>query len=699
MRIYPETALHQLEFEQIKSILHGYCGTDESRERAKGLSISIDKDAILLALRQTDEYLQLLKHQQSVPGDFGTNLSKEIRMLEIPGAVCSERDLMEIRKLLDATGLLFKWFTVERKQAYRNLYALIGELSYEEGIVRLINDVLDESGQVRDHASTTLRNIRADLHTSRHALRRAFDQILRKLQKQGYVAEIEESYLNGRRVIAIFSEHKRAVKGILHGETDSRRIVFIEPEETIELNNAVFSLERDERQEIYRILKSLTADLSKYAHVIKAYYVLIGHMDFIRAKAKLAQSIQACLPQITDEKSIHLKEAYHPLLLLQNKASNKPTIPLNLSLHHKYHLLIISGPNAGGKTVTLKTIGLLQIMVQAGLLVPVHEHSSFYIFKQLMIHIGDTQSIEQNLSTYSSHLLHMKYFMEHADANTLFFIDELGSGSDPNLGGAFAEVILKELSEKKSFGIVTTHYLNLKLMADHTPGILNAAMGFDEETMLPQYKLIVGKPGSSYTFAIAERIGLSKRLTDAAKQLINQNHYRLDHLLNKTQQQLDKISEKEKTLHRLIQENKTLQHRLENELNREQHRQQIEILKHKNKAQEQKWVELKDLERKIKAILHEWKRAEDKNKAIQQMQVLLYGQKQKNQPTKKERLILDQYEETGGEIEIGNEVRSIHNRKVGIVKEIRGKQVLVQIGNLPISIKKEDLVRVVKKKE
>ncbi len=699
MRIYPDTALQQLEFDQIKTLLLGFCGTDESRVRSRNLSISTNKSAISLALRQTDEYLQLLKHQQSVPGDFRTNLSKELRLLEIPGAVCSEGQLMEIRRLLEATGLLFKWFTTERRQVYSGLYALAGDLRYDEDIIRLINEVLDESGQVRDHASAALRNIRADLHTSRHALRRAFDQILRKLQKQDYVAEIEESFLNGRRVIAIYAEHKRAVKGILHGETESRRIVFIEPEETIELNNAVFSLERDEKQEIYRILQSLTADLSKYAHAIKAYYVLIGHMDFVRAKAKLAHSMQACLPQLTDEKSIQLKEAYHPILYLQNKPTGKPTIPLNLSLHHKYHLLVISGPNAGGKTVTLKTIGLLQIMVQAGLLVPVHEHSTFCIFKQLMIHIGDTQSIEQNLSTYSSHLLHMKYFMEHADANTLFFIDELGSGSDPNLGGAFAEVILKELSEKKSFGIVTTHYLNLKLMADHTPGILNAAMGFDEETMLPQYRLIVGKPGSSYTFAIAERIGLPKRLTDQAKQLINQNHYRLDHLLNKTQQQLDKISEKEKALNRLIQENNKLQYRLENELNREQHRQHIEILKHKNKAQEQKWVELKDLERKIKAILHEWKRAEDKNKAIQQMQVLLYGQKQKNQPTKKERLILDQYEEAGGEIEIGSEVRSITNRKVGIVKEIRGKQVLVQIGNLPISIRKDDLVRVVKKKE
>jgi DNA mismatch repair protein MutS2 len=314
-----------------------------------------------------------------------------------------------------------------------------------------------------------------------------------------------------------------------------------------------------------------------------------------------------------------------------------------------------------------------------------------------MIHIGDTQSIEQNLSTYSSHLMHLKYFMEHADARTLFFIDELGSGSDPNLGGAFAEVILQELVQKKSFGIVTTHYLNLKLMADHVSGVLNAAMGFDESTMLPLYKLIIGKPGSSYTFAIAERIGLPKQLIEEAKKIVNQNHYRLDKLLNTTQQQLREVSEKEKTLKQLIHQNNELKSKLSNQLSREQHQQQVELLKQKNKINEDRLVELKDLDRKLKAIIQEWRRAEDKSKAMQQIQILLFGQKQKMTITKKEKQILDQYEETGGEIEPGALVQSITNRKVGVVKEVRGKQVFVQIGNLPISIRKEDLVRVEKR--
>ncbi|MFN9710766.1 MAG: endonuclease MutS2 [Bacteroidota bacterium] len=699
MQIYPDTAIQQLEFDQMKGLLHGYCATDQAKTAALNLSVSTSESVIRLALQQTDEYLHLLNQQQGVAGDFSTNLKKELRLLQIEGAVFDEKQLVEVRKMLDAAFLMFKWFDTDRRTAYPGLYQLLGERKYQDEIRQLITEVVDDFGNVRDNASEALRNIRVDLTRARHALRRAFDHVLKKWQKLDYVAEIEESFLSGRRVVAIYAEHKRAVKGILHGESESRRIVFVEPEETIELNNEVFSLERDERQEIYKILKLLTAQLAAYSPDINAYYQIIGQFDFVRAKAKLALSMNASCPQLQTKPIIQLKDAYHPLLYLHNKTLHKNTVPVNLSLDANKRLMIISGPNAGGKTVTLKTVGLLQLMLQSGLLVPAHPQSSFGIFKKIMIHIGDTQSIEQNLSTYSSHLLHLKYFMEHADAHTLFFIDELGSGSDPNLGGAFAEVILQELVNKKSFGIVTTHYLNLKLMADHVPGILNAAMGFDETTMLPLYQLIIGKPGSSYTFAIAERIGLPKHLIEEAQKRVNQNHYRLDKLLNQTQQQLRIVAEKEKSLKRLIYENNELKSKLSNQLDREQHRQQVELLKQKNKINEERLVELKDLDRKLKAIIQEWRRAEDKSNAMKQIQILLFGQKQKMTITKKEKQILDQYEETGGEIETGALVRSITNRKVGVVKEVRGKQVFVQIGNLPISIRKEDLVRVVKKEQ
>src|SRR4029079_15416406 len=317
-----------------------------------------------------------------------------------------------------------------------------------------------------------------------------------------------------------------------------------EPEETIGLNNEVFSLENEERKEVYRILRELTKDLSKYEPLLSAWHAIIGEYDFIRGKAKLATDMRGEYPLLTDKSHVQLVEAYHPLLFLYNKRLNKATIPVTITLDETNRILVISGPNAGGKTVTMKTIGLLQMMVQAGLLVPVHPSSEFGVFKQLMIHIGDTQSLEFELSTYSSHLLNMKYFMENANGRTLFFIDELGSGSDPNLGGAFAEVILEELAKKHACGIVTTHYLHLKVMANKTPGILNGAMAFDETNLMPLYKLNIGKPGSSYTFAIAERIGLNRWLIDQARKLVDEDHFRLDKLLNRTEQDLHNLEKK-----------------------------------------------------------------------------------------------------------------------------------------------------------
>src|SRR4051812_448639 len=291
----------------------------------------------------------------------------------------------------------------------------------------------------------------------------------------------------------------------------------------------------------------------------------------------------------------------------------------SITLDEASRILIISGPNAGGKTVTLKTVGLLQMMVQSGLLVPVHPSSAFGIFKQIMIHIGDTQSLEFELSTYSSHLLSMKHFMENANGRTLFFIDELGSGSDPNLGGAFAEVILEELARKHALGIVTTHYLNLKVMANKTPGIINGAMAFDEKKLLPLYRLLVGKPGSSYTFSIAERIGMEKRLIEKARSLVDEEHFRLDKLLNRTEQDLQKVQQKEKDLQRLLKENERLKKEMETVMDRERHRQQVEILKQQNQITEERIAYLKDMERKLRTMVMEWKKAEDKNKGVKEM--------------------------------------------------------------------------------
>lgn len=699
MKLYPESAYVQLEFNKVKDLLANYCQTEHARTKAQQLRIHTRKEFVETELRQSHEFRQLVVNSIYFPNDYILNLAKELKLLSIPGAVLNGEELQLLRKLAESIEKIFRWFDAERKTVYGALSRVIENTYYEKVIIELIDEVLDEFGQVKDNASDELKDIRMNLYRKRNELRRLFDKIVSKLNKQGYLAEIEESFMNGRRVLAVFAEQKRTVKGILHGESDSRKTAFVEPEETIELNNTIYELENAERKEVYRILRELTAKLSHYAGLLSVWHSVVGEYDFIRAKAKLAAEIKGEFPLITDKAHVQLRDAYHPLLYLYNQRTGKPTIPVTITLDEAQRILVISGPNAGGKTVTMKTIGLLQMMVQSGLLVPVHPSSQFGIFKQLMIHIGDTQSIEFELSTYSSHLLHMKYFMENGNGRTLFFIDELGSGSDPSLGGAFAEVILQELSKKHAFGIVTTHYLNLKAMAGKTAGIINGAMAFDEKNLQPLYKLLVGKPGSSYTFSIAERIGLHKDLINRARQLVDEDQFRLDKLLNRTEQDLQQIEKREKDLAQLVKENERLKKEMQQVMDKEKHQQQVELLKEQNKIAENRIAYLKDMERKLKQLQIEWRKEENKNKVVKQIEALLFKKDEKKVVSKMQKKIDSKFSEVGGEIKVGDKVKMKKNHQVGQVIELRGKRVVVKIGLLPMQVEMKDLVVVQEKKE
>ncbi|HEY8389036.1 MAG TPA: DNA mismatch repair protein MutS, partial [Parasegetibacter sp.] len=555
MKLFPESAYIQLEFDKIKDLLHAHGKTEYARDKASNLRIHTHKLHIETELSQTHEFVQIIQSGVNFPYSPSLNLSRHIKLLSIPGAMLSGEEFLLIRKLADHIRQVYRWFNVERKTTYPALTKVIESGYYEPAVITMIDEIIDEQGNVKDDASPELQRIRMSLFRKRNELRRIFDKIISRLNKQGYLADIEESFLNGRRVVAVFAEQKRQVKGILHGESDTRKTSFIEPEETIPYNNEIYSLENEETKEVHRILRELSSNLSVYSDLLKDYHNILGEFDFINAKAKLALDVNGVLPSLSDKSEIHIINGYHPLLYLYNKRSGKLTVPVTLRLDNKNRILVISGPNAGGKTVTMKTVGLLQLMLQSGLLVPVHPDSRIGIFKSLMIHIGDTQSLEFELSTYSSHLKNMKHFMEFANGRTLFFIDELGSGSDPNLGGAFAEVIMEELAHKHAIGIVTTHYLNLKVMAGKVPGIINGAMAFDEEKLLPLYRLIVGKPGSSYTFSIAQRIGLHPSLIARARKMVDEQHFRLDKLLNHTEQDLRKVEEKELELQKLMNEN------------------------------------------------------------------------------------------------------------------------------------------------
>ncbi len=697
MKLFPESALTQLEFDKVKLLLNAHCKSEYAKNKSLNLRIHTRIDYIQTETHQTHEFKLILTSAQYFPNDFVANIAKDLKLLSIPGAVLVGDQFILIKKLATNIQSIFRWFDSERRLAYSALTKVIANSYFEKSIMEIIDDVLDETGTVKDNATEDLKQIRMSLYRKRNELRRVFERVIARLNKSGYAADIEESFSNGRRVVAVFSEHKRQVKGILHGESDTRKTAFIEPEETFELNNDIYSLENEEAREVQRILRKLTADLSVYAHLLIEYHNIVGEYDFIQAKARLALETNGELPGIIDKAHIHLVNACHPLLLIYNKKADKKTIPLSVTLNDKERILVISGPNAGGKTVTLKTIGLLQIMLQSGLLVPVHPTSIMGIFKQLMIHIGDTQSIEFELSTYSSHLKNMKHFMEVANGRTLFFIDELGSGSDPNLGGAFAEVIMEELAHKHSFGVVTTHYLNLKVMAGKVAGIINGAMAFNEISLLPLYKLIIGKPGSSYTFSIAERIGLSPELIAKARKLVDENHFSLDKLLNKTEQDLRLLEAKEKTLQKELKENESLKKEMIQVLNKEKHNQQIELLQNQNKITEDKISYLKEMERKIKLIMLEWRKADDKTETMQQMHNLLFNKKNEVIKNKLAKKLDSRYNESNSEIVVGAKVKLKNNYQVGSVIEVRGKRAIVQVGMLPMNVEIKDLVVVEEK--
>lgn len=699
MKLFPPSAIQQLEFDKIKILLAGYCRTEYARDKSENLRIHTRMEFIRPELLQAYEYKLLFQNHLYFPDDAVINLAKELRLLNIEGAVLTGSQFLSIKKLAIAIEQIFRWFDNDRRIAFPSLALVISETYFEKNIVNMVDETLDDDGNVKDSASQELSEIRQRLYKKRNELRRLFDKIVSRLNKQGYLAEIEESFINGRRVLAVFAEQKRMIKGILHGESDSRRTAFIEPEETTGLNNEIFSLETDEKKEVYKILLKLTAQMRSYHSLLNIYHEILGEYDFIRAKAKLALEYNGNMPSVQDRAFLNMVDARHPLLYIYNEKQHKPTISVNVNLDDDNRILVISGPNAGGKTVTLKTAGLLQMMVQSGLLVSCSPESEFGIFKQLMIHIGDTQSLEFELSTYSSHLLNMKYFMENANGKTLFFIDELGSGSDPNLGGAFAEVIMEELAKKHAIGIVTTHYLNLKVMANKVPGIMNGAMAFDEKNLKPLYQLVVGKPGSSYTFSIAQRIGLHPSLINKAKQLVDEDHFRLDKLLNRTEQDLQQVQAEKKNLDTLLKENFKLKKELEDVINREKHQQQIELLKNQNVISEEKYLYLKDMERKLKAILVEWKKTDDKKAVIKMMQSLLFKQRETQTLTNQQKKIETNYVETADPVKIGDKVKMKANRQVGVVINMRGKKAIVQVGAIPITVDYTDLIVIHDKNE
>lgn len=697
MQLYPATAIESLEFNKVCDLLLHKCRTDDARERVQNIRFHVRMEHMQKELLQVNEFKMVLQTGDHFPNDFTRNVTRELKLLQIAGGVLNGEQLLGFNQLGHNMKDILLWFK-KNNDLFPSLAAISEKITYEKKINEIISAVIDETGMVRDTASKDLMGIRSDLGKARAAARRTFEGVLRKLAKAGYLADISESFFNGRRTAAVLAEYKRIVKGILHGESDTQKTAFIEPEETIDINNDIFSLERAEQKEIHRIMVQATKDLSVYGPQLDTYYNICGIYDYVRAKAQLAVDMNANMPRLSPHSVIQLIKAYHPLLLLRNKHSGKTTIPLNITLDRNNRILIISGPNAGGKTVSMKTVGLLQLMVQAGLLIPADENSEVGVFRQLMVQIGDTQSIEHELSTYSAHLQDMKYFMDFANGKTLFFIDELGSGSDPNLGGAFAEAIVEDLASKNALGIITTHYLNLKVMAGKVRGIFNGAMAFDEEKLEPLYQLAIGKPGSSYTFAIAQRSGLSPKVIDRARELTQREHFKLDKMLLQTEQQSVRLGDKEKELDRLLKINEQLKKNFDILTDKEKVKQQHDILNLQNKIKKEELDYLRDTERKFKQIIQDWKKADNKQEVITAAENVLFRKKQVQTNAAAAKKADKAYELTGSKPQIGNFVRNKVNHQVGVLEEFRDKKAIVKIGKLPFTVNIDEWV-VVRKKE
>lgn len=528
--IYPQNSLQKLGFDDIKNSIKNYCISEMGRGMVDKMQFMSNYDQINKFLRQTNEFKNIIENDQPLPIQSFFDIKKLAEKARIEGTFLSEDEVFQIYSSLQTVFAVIKYFA-DREGQYPNLEALFEHLPIEKNILKHIEAVIDVKGKIKPNASRLLSDITTAISKAEQEARKKIDQIYKNAQQNNWVADGSLTVREGRICIPILAENKRKLKGFVHDESSSGQTVFIEPEEVFGLNNKIRDLEFDKRREIIRILTELTNQLRPYVPILLSYHGFLTKLDFVRAKALFSIKIEAEMPILLNETRLKLINAKHPLLMLNHKDVGKSVVPLNVHLDDSVRVLLVSGPNAGGKSVAMKTVGLLQIMAQAGLLIPAAPESEIGIFKQIFADIGDDQSIESDLSTYSAHLSKMKYFTEHTSGKTLVLIDEFGTGTDPLFGGPIAEAVLEEINQKKSFGLITTHYSNLKLYANHAEGIENGSMIFDNLNLKPTYMLEMGKPGSSYAFEIAQKIGLSPKLIELAKSKISVQQRKIDTLL------------------------------------------------------------------------------------------------------------------------------------------------------------------------
>ena len=542
-----QKTLSDLEFQTVLSTISKHCVTQMGFDKILAISPFKTEELLVNELLQTSEYLSSFSNNNAIPKHSFDEITLDLKLLAIENSFLETVAFKKIASLSETVNVMLL-FLKKFNDYYPKLYLKSQKIEYTKSIIQNIDAVLDKYGEIKNEASSELAIIRKQLQIVRGKINQSFSIALSDYNSLGYLDDIKETVIENRRVLAVLSMYRKKVKGNILGSSKTGSLTYIEPEATFRYSRELNNLEYEEREEIIKILKNLTNDLRPFTALLHEYQEFLCHIDSVAAKAKYAQKINAVLPKITSERKLYFKEAYHPILLLTNNEKKQDTFSQTIELTNENRIIVISGPNAGGKTISLKTVGLLQLMLQSGILIPVHERSETFLFDRILTDIGDNQSIENHLSTYSYRLKNMNVFLKKCNSKTLFLIDEFGTGSDPELGGALAEVFLEEFYNREAFGIITTHYTNLKILANELPYATNANMLFDEKSLEPMYKLILGQAGSSFTFEVAQKNGIPYSLINRAKKKIENNKVRFDKTIANLQKERSKLEKTSLTL-------------------------------------------------------------------------------------------------------------------------------------------------------
>ena len=690
MTYEPSDFLVRLEFDKIIELIANNCLGNLGIEQSHLIAPELNLTFIENRLNEVSEFMRGIQHADTINLSNYEDIRDDLKMLAIEDYVLPEEGFKRISKQLYSVSMVYRYFTAERTLIYPNLYNIIKSLHFDFAIAKEIDKVLDSDGNIRPDASPELGRIRRSMQFKMKELDKVFRQIIQDYRGKGWLTDNLEGYRNGRRVLSVPSEHKRKIRGIIHDESATGRTTFIEPEGVIDINNDVFDLEQEERKEIYRILKTLSAFLRPYAPGFKVFQDVLIQFDLIQAKSRVSLKLKATKPIVKDLPMIKIYKGRHPLLFLKNVVLGKPTVPFSLTLGEKNRILVLSGPNAGGKSITMKSLGLLQLMVQSGLPVPADPLSEFGIFNEFFADIGDQQSIEDDLSTYSSRLINMNSFIRKSGKRSLLLIDEFGSGTDPQFGGAIAESILRELNTKEVVGVITTHYSNLKIFAYNTEGIINGCMAYDMDNLTPTYHFIEGKPGSSYAFEIALKSGLPDNVITYAQSRTRKSEKEVDELLVDLQKEkqtvkesLVALKEKQDLLDKLVRGYESMQKDYE--------------FRRKRFKLEQKQQELQDtglVNKEVERLIKEIKEEKNIEKA-RELAIKLREERAKKvlevEDLKEELYYGSNAEGASNILKIGDYVRLRSGGAVGLLTGINKEKANVLMGDLTLIIDVRDL--------